>query len=235
MRWSVLALGLFMATSASAAERVFGPDLPATVPLIRPAPPEVKVATATTARPNARDNRLPRARWEHRRGGDLWTRVALASAKANGLVDVVPEDIADWCPAYPDQTAENRAAFWAALISSLARYESTWNERAVGGGGLWHGLTQILPSTAELRGCDAQSGPALRVGSANISCAARIMSITVPRDNAISVRGERRWQGVAADWGPIRTTWMRRDMQQYTQRQTYCRLLADVRPQRRPQ
>ena len=60
------------------------------------------------------------------------------------------------------------------------------------------------------------------------------MAVTVPRDNAIAVQGERRWRGVAADWGPIRTEWMRRDMQRYTKKQTYCRLLSSVRPKERP-
>ena len=32
----------------------------------------------------------------------------------------------------------------------------------------------------------------------------------------------------------IRNDWMRRDMQRYTQRQTYCRKLEDVRPPARP-
>ncbi|MEM9344941.1 MAG: transglycosylase SLT domain-containing protein [Pseudomonadota bacterium] len=234
MRWIVLAIGLSAATSLHAADRLLGPDLPGTPPLMRPAAPEVETPGPDTARPNARNNRLPRARWEQRRNGDLWTRVALAAAKANGLVDVVPEDITAWCPAYPNQTPENRAAFWAALISAVARYESTWNERAISPNGRWHGLMQIQPSTAEFRGCRAQTGQALRVGTANVSCAARIMSVTVPRDNAISLKGDRRWRGVAADWGPIRATSKRRNMQRYTQRQTYCRLLADVRPKQRP-
>ena len=43
-----------------------------------------------------------------------------------------------------------------------------------------------------------------------------------------------RWRGVAADWGPIRNDWMRRDMQRYTKRQVYCRPLAEVRPRARP-
>ncbi|MEM9032700.1 MAG: transglycosylase SLT domain-containing protein [Pseudomonadota bacterium] len=175
-------------------------------------------------------------RWEGRRDGLLWTRVALSAVRSHGapLLSVVPEDIREWCPAYPSQDAEGRAAFWAALISTLSRYESTWDPQAVGGGGLWHGLMQILPSTADLRGCRALTGAALRDGPANLNCAVRIMAITVPRDGAISVKGARRWQGVAADWGPIRTEWMRRDMQRYTKRQVYCRPLRDMRARPRP-
>lgn len=187
------------------------------------------------ARPRARDNALPRARWEHRGNGELWTRVALAAITTHGraLLDVVPDDIAEWCPAYPEHGQEERAAFWAALLSTLSRYESTWNPRAVGGGGRWFGLLQIYPPTAEFRECRVQTGEGLKHGPSNLNCAVRIMAVTVPRDNAISVK-DKRWRGVAADWGPIRNDWMRRDMQRYTKRQTYCRPLSEVRPKARP-
>lgn len=211
-------------------------DLSHVRPVLRPRPPEVQLAGAQTPRPAARLPAIPRARWEYRRGGLLWSRVSLSALEGHGrqLVETVPEDIAEWCPAYPAQTPENRAAFWTALVSALTRYESTYDPRAVGGGGLWYGLTQILPTTAELRGCRAVTGAELKHGPSNLSCAIRIMAVTVPRDNAIAVQGERRWRGVAADWGPIRTEWMRRDMQRYTKKQTYCRLLSSVRPKERP-
>lgn len=149
------------------------------------------------------------------------------------LLRTVPKDIEEWCPAYAENDIEKRAAFWAGFVSTLARYESTWNPRAVGGGGRWFGLMQIYPPTAEFRNCRVQTGEGLKRGSDNLNCAVRIMNITVPRDNAISVK-DSRWRGVAADWGPIRNDWMRRDMQRYTKRQVYCRRLADVRPTARP-
>ena len=223
MKKPLLALPfLALALTAEAADETVAPEISA-------AP--VAVATA----PALRDNIFPRARWEHRRGGPLWTRVALSAIKTHGqvLLDVVPRDIADWCPAYPANDAKQRAAFWAALLSTLSRYESTWNPRAVGGGGQWYGLLQIYPPTAEFRGCDVQTGEGLKQASANLNCAVRIMSTTVPRDTAISLK-EARWMGVAADWGPIRSNWMRRDMQRYTRRQVYCRPLAQVRPKARP-
>ncbi len=196
---------------------------------------EDRITLDLSGRPAARDSHLPRARWEHRRDGELWTRVALAAVETHGaaLLDVVPTDIADWCPAYPENDADQRAAFWTGLLSTLSRYESTWNPRAVGGGGRWFGLMQIYPPTAEFRDCRVQTGAGLQDGPDNLNCAVRIMAITVPRDNAISVK-DSRWRGVAADWGPIRNDWMRRDMQRYTRRQVYCRLLEDVRPKKRP-
>ncbi len=186
-------------------------------------------------RPEPRDNDLPRARWEQRGQGPLWTRVVMSAVKTHGveLLQTVPKDIDDWCPAYAENGAEARAAFWAGFVSTLARYESTWNPRAVGGNGRWFGLMQIYPPTAEFRACRVQTGEGLKRGSDNLNCAIRIMNITVPRDNAISVK-DTRWRGVAADWGPIRDAPKRRDMQRYTKRQVYCRKLEDLRPPARP-
>ena len=185
--------------------------------------------------PEVRERDVPRARWEYRADGVLWTRVALAAVQGHGapLIDTVPKDIADWCPAYPDNPPDVRAAFWVGLLSTVSRYESNWKPRAVGGGNQWFGLMQIYPPTAEFRDCRVQSGRGLLNGPDNLSCAVRIMAITVPRDQAISVK-DTRWRGVAADWGPVRTDWMRRDMQSYTKRQSYCRLLSEVRPKERP-
>ena len=191
--------------------------------------------TIESGRPASRDDDLPRARWESRRDGPLWTRVAMSAVQTHGrpLIETVPRDIAEWCPAYPEQDDEDRAKFWTAFLSTLSRYESTFNPAAVGGGGLWFGLLQIYPQTADFRKCRVRSGEGLKHGPSNLNCAVRIMAITVPRDGAISLK-ENRWKGVAADWGPIRNDWMRRDMQRYTKRQTYCRPLEDVRPKARP-
>ena len=191
--------------------------------------------SVTSSRPAARDTTIPRARWERRSGGNLWTRVAMSAVMTHGapLLDVVPRDISEWCPAYPEQDAEKRAMFWTALISTVTRYESTFNPRAVGGGGLWFGLMQIYPQTADFRKCRVRTGEGLKHAPSNLNCAIRIMATTVPRDTAISLK-ENRWKGVAADWGPIRNDWMRRDMQRYTKRQTFCRPLASVRPTARP-
>ncbi len=206
-------------------------------PGIAQSPADISAAPETlTVSPEPRDTALPRARWEHRQNGALWTRVVLAAVQTHGapLLSVVPRDIAEWCPAYPGNDAPERAAFWAALLSTLSRYESTWNPRAVGGDGRWFGLMQIYPPTAEFRDCRIQTGEGLKRGSDNLNCAVRIMAITVPRDTSISTK-DTRWRGVAADWGPIRNDWMRRDMQRYTRAQTYCRPLAEVRPKKRPE
>lgn len=152
---------------------------------------------------------------------------------ASPLVDVVPRDIAEWCPAYRDNPPERRAAFWAGFASALAKHESTYRPDAVGGGGRWYGLLQILPGTAQHFGCRARSGAALTDGAANLSCALRIMARTVTRDQAISIR-DSRWRGVAADWGPMRSAAKRRDMSQWLRQQSYCVPIGVTRPRLRP-
>ena len=150
------------------------------------------------------------------------------------LVDTVPGDIETWCPAYAGHGPEKRAEFWVGLMSALAKHESTWRPEAVGGGGKWYGLTQILPATARGYGCKARSGAALKNGAANLSCAVRIMATTVARDNAVARKSNGRLGGVAADWGPMVNAKKRREMAAWTRDQTYCRLLSSVRPSERP-
>jgi len=187
-------------------------------------------------RPPARTGQLPRTRWQHKDGHAIWTRAALSALKSHGkpLVDMVPRDIANWCPAYPQASDAQRRAFWVGFLSALAKHESTYKATAVGGGGLWYGLLQILPATARWRNCSVGTGAALKNGAANLSCAIRIMAITVPRDGVIHGYRGKRGQGVTADWGPMHSAAKRRDMSGWLKRQTYCQTLTSTRPRLRP-
>jgi hypothetical protein len=184
-------------------------------------------------RPPAHRPRLPRTRWQHKAGHALWTRAALSALKDHGkpLVDLVPADIADWCPKYPQAKPAERRAFWVGFMSALAKYESTYKAEAVGGGGKWYGLLQILPATARGYKCRVGTGEALKDGGANLSCAARIMAVTVPRDGVIYGRGGR---GVAADLGPMRSAAKRQEMSAWLKQQSYCAVLDGLRPRARP-
>lgn len=185
------------------------------------------------ARPRVQEQELPDLRWDHIRGSSRWTEAAMRALESHGdrLVDTVPRDIAQWCPAYPEAGEWERKAFWAGLLSTLSKHESTYRPAAVGGGGLWYGLVQILPATARGYGCEAKSGDALKDGAANMSCAVRILNRTVPRDGVVA-RGMR---GVAADWGPFHSTKKREDMRRWLIRQPFCNgLHASMRPVERP-
>lgn len=163
---------------------------------------------------------LPVMQWDHRAEAPDWTAATLAALTDEGadLLSLVPRDIDTWCPAYPAAPPPQRAAFWAGLLSALARYESTWNPAAVGGNGRWFGLVQIAPATARGYGCEAGSGAALQDGAANLQCAVRIAAATVTRDGVVAAgRG-----GLAADWGPFASAQKRAAMADWVSRQSYC-------------
>jgi hypothetical protein len=187
-------------------------------------------------RPPARTGRIPRTRWQHMEGHAVWTRAALSALKSHGkpLVELIPADIENWCPAYEQASDADRRAFWVGFMSSLAKHESTYKPWAVGGGGRWYGLLQILPATARGYKCNVGTGEALKNGAANLSCAVRIMAHTVPRDGVIHGYVKRKGRGVTADWGPMHSAAKRKDMASWLRRQPYCVAISTTRPQSRP-
>lgn len=216
---AVCVLGLVGPVSATPATMVDGQSTTSLDASVRP--------VARTLTP------LPDMRWSHRQEGDRWSQAALMALRshANGLPRTVPKDIGDWCPAYATNDISAREAFWIGLLSTLAKHESTYRPTAVGGGGKWYGLLQILPATARSYRCKATSGSELTQGGANLQCALRIMAVTVPRDGVVS-RGMR---GVAADWGPFHSGSKRDDMKSWTRAQPYCAGLSrSLRPVARP-
>lgn len=183
------------------------------------------MATAACARLPATDIQpepLPVMQWDHQPDSAEWTEAALDALRTEGvaLLSEVPGDIGTWCPGYAAAPEDERAAFWAGLLSALARYESTWNENAVGGGGQWYGLVQISPATARAYGCEADTGAELREGEANLECAVRIAAATVTRDGVVAASGG----GFAADWGPFTRADKRAAMAEWVSDQEYCQV-----------
>ena len=158
-------------------------------------------------------------RWGDRAGADAWTEATMAALEQHGdaMVARVPRDIAAFCPGYEDQNADGRRAFWAGLMSSVAKHESTWNPRASGGGGKWLGLMQIAPATWRHYGCNGQ----ILNGADNMACAVKIASRQVGRDNAVA-SADGNWRGVARDWAPMRSPKKRADIAAWTAAQPYC-------------
>jgi len=195
----------------------------------------VEISQNPTMRPVARINFIPDARWDFRDGSASWTRAALSALRTHGtrMENTVPRDIAAWCPAYAENPPALRRAFWVGMMSALAKHESTFRPGAVGGTNSWFGLLQIYPDTARRYGCHATTGEGLKDPEDNLSCAIRIMNVTVPRDNAIALR-DSRWRGVAADWGPMTDAAKVADMSAWTRVQDYCVSRSSIRPQARP-
>lgn len=161
----------------------------------------------------------PPMRWGERQGADDWTRATLAALDREGvtIMSRVPADVQTYCPQYASLDGTGRRAFWAGLLSAVAKHESTYNPQAAGGGGRWLGLMQIAPATWRHYGCDGN----IRNGADNMSCAVRIMSRQVGRDNAVAHDGSG-WRGVARDWAPMRSAAKRADIAAWTSSQDYC-------------
>jgi hypothetical protein len=163
----------------------------------------------------------PPMQWDHRPEGKAWTESTLValSSKDQLLSERVPADIETWCPGYAAATLDERRAFWAGLLSAVAKYESTWNPQASGGGGRWIGLMQIDPRSAGYYGCEATSVVALKDGQANLECAVEIMSTQVAKDGLVAGGGNR---GIGRDWAPLRSSEKRGAMAAWTSQQPYC-------------
>jgi hypothetical protein len=164
----------------------------------------------------------PPMQWDHRPEGTEWTESTLVavSSKDPELSEQVPADNETWCPGYSEASVEERRAFWTGLLSAVAKYESTWNETASGGGGRWIGLMQIDPRSAQNYGCEATSVGALKNGEANLECAVEIMSRQVAKDGLVAGSGNR---GIGRDWAPLRSSEKRAAMAAWTRAQPYCK------------
>jgi soluble lytic murein transglycosylase-like protein len=186
------------------------------IPVPVPKPADVAAVVAMAPAPQ------PAMRWDHRPEAAAWTEASLAAIarKDAVLANKVPADIASWCPAYPEKSIAERRAFWAGLLSAVAKYESTWNPAAVGGKGKWIGLMQIAPKSAQNYGCSATSSKALKDGAANLSCAVEILAHQVARDEVVAGKGNR---GIGRDWMPLRKSAKRAEMAAWTSAQSYCR------------
>jgi hypothetical protein len=159
--------------------------------------------------------------WDARPEAAAWTGSTLAAVARydSVLAGKVPGDIKAWCPGYAKNGLAERRAFWAGVLSALAKYESGWNPRASGGGGRYIGLLQISPQTARANGCAVGSVAGLKDGAANLACGVRIMARQVGQDRVVAGNGRR---GLGRDWGPVNKASARAGMAGWTARQSYC-------------
>lgn len=177
-----------------------------------------KIADLTAALPGIP---LPATRWDHRPDAAEWTRRSLAAvaSKDAALASQVPDDIQSWCPNYEANSLAERRAFWVGLLSAVAKYESSWNPTASGGGGSYIGVMQISPKTARHYDCTATSAKALKDGAANLECAVEMVAQNVARDGVVAGKGNR---GIGRDWMPFRKRDKRSEMAAWTSAQSYC-------------
>jgi hypothetical protein len=164
-------------------------------------------------------------RWDHRPEAQRWTAAKFAALETEGraLVATVPQDIDTFCPGYESADIDGRKAFWTALFSGLAGYESTWRPEAAGAGGRYRGLLQIWPTSARYYGCDLSHPNGLYDGPTNLRCAARIAAQAVERDKVV-VGSSGNWGGVAKDWPPMRDARKRNDIAAFTRSLPVCKV-----------
>lgn len=166
---------------------------------------------------------MPVMRWDHRPEAGQWTAATLDALRTEGavLTSTVPVDVATFCPGYEDGSPAERQAFWAGLFSTIAKYESTWNPQAKGGGGRYIGLLQISPATARYVGCDLSRG-GLTDGATNLACAVKIAANRAPEGGGL-VEGKGALAGLVNDWGPMHDRSKVAEMAAWTRSQPYCR------------
>ncbi len=164
----------------------------------------------------------PAMRWDHRPEASEWTSRSLLAISAHDdvLASKIPADIATFCPGYAKASLANRRAFWSGLISAVAKYESSWNPSASGGGGRYIGIMQISPKSASQHGCTARTASALKNGGANLECAVEMAALQVGNDGVVAGSGKR---GVGRDWMPLRKAQARAEIAAWTSAQSYCR------------
>ena len=182
------------------------------------------LALSACISPEESSGAMPAMRWDNRPEALHWTEATLTALETDGvqLSSVIPADIATFCPGYAGASQDEREAFWAGLLSALAKHESTWNPNASGGGGRWLGLLQIAPATARSYDCTLPAGKGLHDGAANLGCAVKIAARQVGRDGAIVSDGSGGWRGLARDWAPMRSSAKRADIAAWTRAQSYC-------------
>ena len=181
----------------------------------------VLLALATPLAQAAAAETLPKMRWDGHRESADWTLAALREVERHDskLSGRVPADIATWCPGYAEASKADRTAFWVAVLSGLAKYESGFNPRAAGSG-RYFGLMQVSPQTATAYRCEARSAADLKDGSANLECAVKIIARQVGRDGVVAGAGQ---AGVGRDWGPMRKAQVRAEIAAWTAKQAYCK------------
>lgn len=210
MRKGLMALTVLALAGCGAAEAGRrATTAPTIAPVERPSATD-RLASAVGLR-----KEQPAMRWGE--DNPEWTEAALSALQSEGvtLLSTVPSDVMQFCPGYARQTRENRAAFWAGLVSAVAHHEGAAQ-------GSRRGLLRLSRPQAQEGACGAGED-----GAGNLRCAVRIMAQEVGRDGAIAggteAQGGRGWRGVARSWMPLRSKEKRAEIAGWTRRQSYCR------------
>ncbi len=153
------------------------------------------------------------------------------------LTRATPEDITDYCPAYPELSLPLRRAFWSHLLAFMAksesnhspssRYQEKFNDRA-GQPVISRGLLQISYESAQAYGCDLATPQSLHNPRQNLRCGVRILNRWIDGDNRLAGRASdsttegTQWLGGARYWSTLRDNEQHRQIRQAARSLAYC-------------
>jgi hypothetical protein len=157
------------------------------------------------------------AAWRKANTDGSWTQAAETGISATPLPDLVPKDIAEFCPNYASLDLAERKRFWVGLLSAMARPESnfkpdtTYREPditdAAGKNVTSRGLLQISLESANQNAysCGIKRAEDLHDPAVNLACGAKIMSYWVKRESLIAAQvkpavGAARYWSVLRAW-----------------------------------
>jgi hypothetical protein len=172
--------------------------------------------------------------WSHLEEGDAWTKFTQNAIRnyGQGLLKSLPEDIQNYCPAYPNLNNRGRGDFWVQLISKLAYFESSYNthetyrERFLDNDGknvISRGLLQLSIESANGNyDCGLRNANELHDPKTNLECTVRIFNTLISKYGVIRKKANNQWFGVSRYWSPFRNE--RNDkMVEYTRSLALCR------------
>lgn len=156
--------------------------------------------------------------WEEERPeGKEWTSHVLKELDLLGtdLITVMPLDYGIWCPKYQSISYHERKAFWAYLLSEMARFESgfdpstSYTESFTDSSGqpvVSRGLLQLSIESANDYGCGFQTSADVHDPKQNLSCGIRILNRWMKNDQRIGSKVSGSWKGGARYWSVLRST-----------------------------
>ena len=175
------------------------------------------------------------AAWNDEPNGLIWSGYAIDSINRFGqeLLTVIPSDIEKFCPNYAALQPNNRALFWTALISKLAKFESNHKPEANyrenfrdtnGHYIISRGLLQISIESANGYSCGIGNENELHNPFINIECGVKILNRWVGiKDGVITKKENQKWQGAARYWSPFRDANKTRKMAAFTSAINLCK------------
>jgi hypothetical protein len=141
---------------------------------------------------------------------EVYSQVLAVLPLGHPLLTMQPTDVGDFCPQYASFDESQRRAFWASLLTAIAKSESRFDPLAL----LWEGpndpeysigLLQISPSNKRAYQCDFEVEADLVDPKHNLSCGVAILTKLVQRSHVIGgANSSTGHSGAAKYWSTLR-------------------------------